>query len=199
MRPFFSGDVPCGIGAGMPLGEEELYSIWFLVKKYHSSSGVFKHEPVEDLLQECLHHWLMTKGQFCEGKGAQLKTYLDRVIQRKLIDMLREKRVEQKVEGVSLEGIQDGLSEFVFEGLLKDEDKKFEEIGASELSERLHKASEDLSRRQKRLCRLLGEDKLSVLEASRQMGLPRRTVRDEMERIKEVFRKEGLDNFLRQS
>ena len=67
----------------------------------------------------------------------------------------------------------------------------------SDLSSALQKAFYKMSSRQKDLCRLLGEEGLTVSEASRRMSVPRSTLQEEIKRIREVFRKDGLENYLK--
>ncbi len=74
----------------------------------------------------------------------------------------------------------------------------FQRIYEKELPEVLLRAMGKLSRRQKELCRLLGEGDWNLQEVVRQMNMPRSTLRDEIKRIKEVFRNEGLEDFLKE-
>jgi IS30 family transposase len=48
---------------------------------------------------------------------------------------------------------------------------------------------------QVKLCELLKEG-MNVSEVSRAIGKPRPTIYDELKRIREIFHKEGLDDFL---
>ena len=74
----------------------------------------------------------------------------------------------------------------------------FQRIYEQELPEVLFKAMDKLSRRQKELCRLLGEGDRSLQEVGRQMNVPRATLQDEIKRIKKIFRNEGLEDFLKE-
>ena len=60
----------------------------------------------------------------------------------------------------------------------------------------LSKAYQKLTPQQKKLCKLLGEDGLSVTEASKEMKKHRRHLYREIARIREVFKKEGLKDYL---
>lgn len=66
----------------------------------------------------------------------------------------------------------------------------------SEFPAALLKALEKLSFKQKELCRLLKDESLNVKEASERMSVPRSTLQEEIKRIKEIFRKEGLEDYL---
>jgi RNA polymerase sigma-70 factor (ECF subfamily) len=54
-----------------------------------------------------------------------------------------------------------------------------------------------LTSRQRKLCHLLRDEGLNVKEAAQQMKLPRATVYDELKRIKAVFQREGLEDYLK--
>ena len=76
------------------------------------------------------------------------------------------------------------------------EDENIEAVLKSDKNKVLLIALEKLSCRQKELCRLLKDEGLSLNQAGEKLGLPRATVYDEVLRIREVFRKEGLKDYL---
>jgi len=54
-----------------------------------------------------------------------------------------------------------------------------------------------LTPQQQKLCKLLGEDGLSISDASRQMDKHRMVIYREIARIRELFEKEGLKDYLK--
>ena len=60
----------------------------------------------------------------------------------------------------------------------------------------LSKAFRKLTSQQERLCRLIGEGGLTVTELSECLKTPRSTIYDEIERIRTIFEKEGLKEYL---
>lgn len=54
-----------------------------------------------------------------------------------------------------------------------------------------------LTPKQKELCLLLGEKGLTVKEASEYLKTPRSTIYDELKRIRTIFMKEGLEDYLK--
>ena len=50
---------------------------------------------------------------------------------------------------------------------------------------------------QQRLCLILGEEGLSVKAAAEQLGIPRGTLYEEINRIRKLFADHGLDDYLK--
>lgn len=124
---------------------------------------------------------------------------MERIIKRRLINIAKEKeRLKRKAfyTSLSLEKLLDhGDTDFI-EKFLKTDDEGFDLLMKSDLPIALSKAVNRLSLRQKELCRLLGEEGMNINEASKRMNVPRSTLQEEIKRIRETFRKEGLENYL---
>lgn len=150
-------------------------------------------------MQECLTHWFFVKDQFDPAREVTVKTFMKRVVKNKLLNILEERSAKKRQadsKSVSLNQLlEDG--EGSAEKFIAVESNTMKTIKDAELPVALSKAFSRLSSRQKELCRLLGEEGLSVSEASKRLSIPRRTLRDEIQRIREVFRKEGLEDYLR--
>lgn len=154
-------------------------------------------ESFDDLLQECLAHWFFNKDQ-CSTDKASLRTFLNRVIRHKLLDLVRKRKAvirQAFFESIPLDEIINSEN-FKTETFLMVYDDELEKPSRDEFVQTLSNAMSRLSKRQKILCQLLGEEGLSQSEAAQRMKIPRTTLRDEIERIRGVFREEGLENFL---
>ena len=79
--------------------------------------------------------------------------------------------------------------------ILADEEC-FRESYKCDIGDVLRRAKEKLSRRQKELCRMLQVDGLNLKQASEKLNIPRTTVYEEVFRIRDVFREEGLKDYL---
>jgi RNA polymerase sigma factor (sigma-70 family) len=159
-----------------------------------------KHEGFEDLLQECLLHWLFTKEQYRPEAGTTERTFLNRVTRNKITDLIKyEVRNKRKVSYMS-ESIDamgdDEESINVKEKILMVEEQVVSKISAADLPDAMSRATADLSFRQKQLCQCLSEG-MSLVKAGEKMNIPRTTLQEEVKRIREVFRKEGLEEYLR--
>ena len=54
-----------------------------------------------------------------------------------------------------------------------------------------------LTSEQRRLCELLGAQGLSIKEAAERLRIPRATLYEEIKRIRAIFARHGLDDYLR--
>ena len=77
------------------------------------------------------------------------------------------------------------------------EDQNFEDALRSDISGVLRRALRKLSCRQREMCRLIKVEGLSMNQVSQKLNIPRGTLFDEVLRIREVFRNEGLKDYLR--
>ena len=76
------------------------------------------------------------------------------------------------------------------------DDKSFKAVLTSDINLILLKVLEKLSHRQQELCRLLQEEGLNMTQVSEKLNIPRGTLFDEILRIREIFRNEGLKDYL---
>lgn len=145
-------------------------------------------------------HWLFTKNQYRPESGTTPRTFLNRVIRHKLADLIKyEKRNKRKLSHMSEsldEADEEGQSGHLKERSLMVENRVIEEISIEDLPAALDRAMANLSFRQKQLCRLLSEG-MSQVEAGAKMNIPRTTLQEEIKRIRDVFRAEGLEEYLR--
>jgi len=106
--------------------------------------------------------------------------------------------VKRKVmfQSVSLDELIDGLDEDSYPDELLFDDQSFEEVLRSDIGRVLKRVMARLSRRQREMCRLIEEEGLNMNQVSKKMNIPRGTLFDEVLRIREVFRNEGLTDYL---
>lgn len=77
-------------------------------------------------------------------------------------------------------------------------DQTLEALLHQELIDTLSKAIQKLSYRQREVCYFIQFDGLNMNQISKRLNIPRSTLFDEVLRIREVFRKEGLRDYLSQ-
>lgn len=147
-------------------------------------------------MQECLTHWFFKRDQFDVTKPATCKTYMTKVISNKLKDILDlQGRQKRRALNKSVP-----LEDFFFDGeedsCLAVEDKNFESVLKSDTEAILLSAVEKLSRKQKEVCRLLKDEGLSLNQIGNRLSIPYATLYAEVVRIREVFKKEGLKDYL---
>lgn len=175
-----------------------------LVEEFRRRWKCLCREDFEDLLQECLTHWYFTRDDYKPKQGASQKTFMARIIRNKLTDLVRERETDKRKMAYLTASLDDPLGENEGDRTLFD---KVDESTAADtppdhflgihlridLSETLQK----LTPQQRRLCHLLGENGLTVKEISEYLKTPRSTIYDEIERIRRIFMKEGLRDYLK--
>lgn len=156
-------------------------------------------ESDKDLMQECLTHWYFKREQYDPSQPATCKTFMNRVIEHKLMDIIKEKgRQKRKVsyQTISLDALtSDFDSNGGYEELLI-EDENIAEFLRSDIEEAILNALQKLSFRQRELCRLVKDEGLSMRQVSKRMSIPRATLSDEILRIRQTFKQEGLNHYL---
>ena len=159
----------------------------------NSFLGQLEKEGVEDLLQECLTHWFFHRNQYTGKNEASQKTFMAKVVKNKLIQIIRKNNAnKRKSVTVSLnEPVGDENDSPTLMDVIPDEqDQK------SDLKVDLIKALQKLTPQQKQLCQLIAEQGLSVKEAGIRLNRHRSTLYDDIRRIKEIFKEEGLLDYL---
>ncbi len=174
-----------------------------LINEFKDSSGSIRREDFEDLLQECLIHWYLNKNSYNPKREASEKTYMGRIVRNKLIDLVREKESDKrKISYLALSldeplGDEDGFT--LIDKLEEGAGEKISLRPPSDIdiSVDLKKAFEKLKPNQKKLCHWLGHKGFTVMEVSEDLKIPRSTIYDELVRIRAIFKKEGLDDYLK--
>ncbi len=167
---------------------------------------ILAREDFEDLLQECLLHWIQVrKGLAPVGDGPPV-AYMSQVLRNKLTDWVREQAADKRAGEQDLlsldapvDGSDDGLSlaELIANSATA-------ESGDVVGGRRHHsvidvaRAMERLTPIQRRLCKMLGEEGLSVKEAAERLRIPRGTLYEEIKRIRQSFADQGLADYLKE-
>ena len=169
-----------------------------IVREFIGNWKFLKTQDEEDLLQECLTHWLYNKHKFDSGKGVYATEFMARIIRNRLMDLVREqdsdkRRVAHNSDSLNqpLSDDEDSLS--LLDVLASDSDFRFH----AELKISIEQSYSQLTETQQELCRYLSEGKSSLQELSESLGIGRSTIYREIERIRKVFEQEGLKDFLK--
>ncbi|HMW31219.1 MAG TPA: sigma-70 family RNA polymerase sigma factor, partial [Plasticicumulans sp.] len=163
-------------------------------------------EEFDDLMQECLAHWIVVRRKLAPDPDAPPVGYMAQVIRNKLTDLIREREADKRAgeqEALSLDaaldGSDDGLT--LADLLAEEESAQQDEAGAVDR----HHARIDIGRAlarltpvQRQLCRMLGEEGLTVKEAAERLRIPRGTLYEEIKRIRRVFADQGLGDYLKE-
>ncbi|MCE9570713.1 MAG: hypothetical protein K8R10_12075, partial [Rhodocyclales bacterium] len=67
-----------------------------LIGEFRRRSRSLYREEFDDLLQECLMHWLEVRRQLVPDPGGPPIAYMARVVRNKLIDLARERETDKR-------------------------------------------------------------------------------------------------------
>jgi RNA polymerase sigma-70 factor (ECF subfamily) len=191
--------------AGKGLQTWEIAVTRKLVAEFRRRSPGLIREEFEDLVQECLMHWLDASTHAIPDPDGPPIAYLSRVVRNKLIDLVRERAADKRrgeLNAVSLDGpVGDGEDAATLAEVI-DVNRGLEADGlasqaASDVRIDIDKVIEKLTPAQRRLCALIGAEGLSIKAAAERLGIPRATLYEEIKRIRKVFAAHGLDDYLR--
>jgi RNA polymerase sigma factor (sigma-70 family) len=192
--------------AGEGIQQWEIAVTKKLVGEYRRRSRSLTRAEFDDLMQDCLAHWVSVRRRLPPDPDAPPVAYMARVIRNKLTDLIREQAADKRAgdqEALSLDvafdGTDDGLT--LADQLAGDESARQDDIGAVDR----HHARIDIGRAlsrltpvQRQLCQMLGEDGLSIKEAAERLRIPRGTLYEEIKRIRKVFADQGLGDYLKE-
>lgn len=172
-----------------------------VIDRFRKQWKCLELEDFDDLLQECLTDWHFSKSDFNPSAGANIRTFMARVLEHNLqhtIEKLTADKRKVAQECVSLdERISDDEDSPTFlDGLSEDENHASSLHVSAELKIDITRTIQKLTPKQKELCRLLGEEGLNMSEASEVLKTPRGTLYEEVKRIKAIFEKAKLHDYL---
>ena len=177
-----------------------------LVGEFRRRSRTLAREEFDDLVQECLTHWIVVRQKLSPDPDNPPVGYMAQVIRNKLTDLMREQAAEKRagdLDALSLDATIDGSEDgMTFGELLADAESTAsgDHQGADRHHARIDvaRALGRLTPAQQRLCAMLGEEGLSIKEAAERLRIPRGTLYEEIKRIRKVFADHGLGDYLKE-
>jgi RNA polymerase sigma factor (sigma-70 family) len=176
-----------------------------LVGEYRRRSRLLERYEFDDLVQDCLVHWIGVRKKLAHDPDNPPVGYMAQVLRNKLTDWMRERGAEKRagdLQTVSLDATVDGSEDGMTLAESLEASESAQSAGQGE-THRLHvrldllRALVLLNPAQQRLCLLLGEEGLSIKEAAEQLQIPRGTLYEEIKRIRKVFADHGLGDYLK--
>jgi len=177
--------------------EWEIATTRSLVAEFCGKWSLLKQEGFEDLIQECLTHWYFAKGKYDSKDKASMKTFMRRVTRNKLADIVKRIYREKRKAPHEILPLDESILIEKDGDAIKAEDDVVKSVSDSELNLSLQKVFQKLSPEQQKLCKLLYEEGMNINEASKHFKMHRRTIYKEIDRIRKIFEKEGLRDYLR--
>lgn len=190
-------------GYGNGIQQWEIAVAKKLVGEFRRRSRRLEREEFDDLLQDCLTHWVEVRARLTPSADDPPIAYMARVLRNKLTDLIREQGATKRggdLDTVSLDApVGDDDDAPTFADLIdvatsgatgeaaigEDRDARID----------IARAMKKLTPRQRRVCALLGEEGLSIKEAAARLRISRDTLYEEIKRIKKVFADHGLGDY----
>ena len=176
-----------------------------LVGESRRRSRSLYREEFDDLMHACLLRWLEVRPKAVPDPDGSTMAFLATVVRNKLIDLARnrgagKRRSEQ--EAVSLdEPVGEAGDSLTFADLVDAEQGRepgdYERFDPIDIQIDVADVIRRLTPEQQRLCELLGAQGLSIKAAAEKLRIPRATLYEEIKRIRAIFARHGLDEYLR--
>ena len=171
-----------------------------VINDYRKRYKLLERDGFDDLLQGCLMHWLDVRDQYDPKRGASRKTYMAEVVGNVLGQLAAKARAAKRrtiYESVSLD---EPLNDEEDSPALKDKIAESDDAPPqtkTELKIDLSKVYRKLTPQQQKLCKLLGEEGLSINEACKHFSKHRSNIYRDVLRIRKLFEEEGLKDYLK--
>ena len=142
-----------------------------LVGEFRRRSRALAREEFDDLVQDCLAHWIVVRQKLSPDPDNPPVGYMAQVIRNKLTDLMREQTAEKRagdLDTLSLDATIDGSDDgMTFGELLADAESTAggDQQGVDRQHARIDvaRALDLLTPAQRRLCAMLGEEGLSCV------------------------------------
>ena len=175
-----------------------------LVGEYRRRSRILERYEFEDLVQDCLLHWITVRGSLDRDPANPPLGYMATVLRNWLADLVRKRGTDKRsgdLDTPSLDASIDGSEDGMTLAELLDVSQSRDSAGDGETHHHMHldllRTCAHLTPAQQRLCLMLGEEGLSVKAAAEQLGIPRGTLYEEINRIRKLFADHGMEIYLR--
>lgn len=167
-----------------------------LVNEFQQNWGYLAKDGFEDLLQECLICWLVERNKYDPQREASKKTYMSRIVKYHFFS-IRDKAYAVKRRCIYE---SDSLDEYIDpDENSPSSNKKHQPFAFNDpaISIDVSLALKKLTPEQKRICAMLHDEGISLLHISRRMKKDRNYVYREVQRIRQVFERQGLKEYLK--
>lgn len=190
-------------GYGNGIQQWEIAVARKLVGEFRRRSRRLEREEFDDLLQDCLTHWVEVRARLTPSADDPPIAYMARVLRNKLTDLIREQGATKRggdLDTVSLDAAFEDddnaptLADLI-DGATSGAGGETTAGDGRDARIDIARAIKNLTPRQRRLCALLGEEGLSIKEAAARLRIPRGTLYEEIKRIRKVFADHGLGDY----
>lgn len=173
-----------------------------VIERFRKEWRCIEQEEFDDLMQDCLTCWLFAKDNYDASVGANPRTFMSRVINKKLLRVVRGLTRDKRNVANKSVSLDDRISDeedapTFLENLSEDQKFSTDLHISDECKSDISRTAQKLNPQQRELCRLLGEEGLNIKQASEALKIPRGTLYEDIKRIKAIFQKDNLNEYLR--
>lgn len=166
------------------------------VDRWRKKWDILKVDDFNDLLHDCLGYWYEKKIHYDSSRGASQQTYMVGALEMYLSNRknaLLAKKRKAFFEAKSLDEFFDEDSES------SSENRKYEPFVFDDPKPRIDISVviQKLEPHQKEICRLIQNEGMSFHQIGKHLKKHHSYVYREVERIREVFEREGLKDYLK--
>jgi len=189
---------------GPGLAHWEIATAKRIVFEQRNRHRLLAYWEFDDLVQESLLHWITVRNRLEQPDGGKPPVaYMSNVIRNKLLDLIRGVTADKRAGDPGALSLETPLLGEDEDLTLGDTLAEPERDAASLAGADVRDARIDLVRvlgrltpAQQTLCRLLGEEGVTVKAAAERLAVHRATVYEEIKRIRRVFEAAGLGDYL---
>jgi len=172
-----------------------------VIERFRRQWKCLELDGFDDLLQECLSHWYFSKDDYSPAAGANIRTFMSRVVEHKLQRLIEKHTAGKRKAGINNVSLNEPISDEegspTYLDQLSEDESHVSDIHITALLKiDISRTIEKLTPQQQELCRLLGEEGLSISEASELLKTPRSTLYEDIKRIKSIFQQGNLQEYL---
>ena len=167
-----------------------------IVKDFRDDYPCLRKYDTEYLFTDCLIKWHQVRDTYKEVGRASPRTYMSRVVKNHLTSLVRRELAEKRQTDYLPDSLDRPLDPDDPDMTLLDRvsDELYEDPQIARKID-LEGSLLKLTPRQRELCRLL-EQGQKITAIAEQLGLSRDTIYEEERRIREIFHKAGLREYL---
>jgi len=178
---------------------EEIFTSWELavatniVNQQREIWPSLRREPEDFLIKRCLAHWQCRRDTYREGRGATIKSYMGIVLRRYLASWMRKELAKKRRALNSADSLDRPLNPEdpgVTLGATLPDSRRLDPHFLLDLET----SRTRLTPRQREICDLLSYQ-TSKTKIAAELNLSRDTIYQEIRRITEIFRQDGLEEY----
>ncbi len=184
------------------LNDNELCEDWVIAiatkkaKEFKKQWSCFKNDEVEDLVHECIKHWVKNRRKYNPNAGANQRTFMARIFTNKLMDLVRKQNADKRKSLFKSESLDAPDSDKPNSSTKLDKLIQPDHFGMRAKLDVLF-VTEKLPPIQKQICKLMKDEGLSGRAIGVRLGKHHSTINEHIVCIRKFFETENLRKYLK--